>query len=50
MNKMVIDTPYYEDMSRYSNSDIGYFLKNDEGTLCEGDRPRPSFPAGRGWR
>lgn len=25
---MVIDTPYYEDMSRYSNSDIGYFLKN----------------------
>ena len=28
MNKMVIDTPYYEDMSRYSNSDIGYFLKN----------------------
>ena len=28
MNKMVIDIPYYEDMSRYSNSDIGYFLKN----------------------
>ncbi len=21
-----------------------------EGTLCEGDQPRPSFPAGRGWR
>lgn len=25
---MVIDVPYYEDMNRYSNSDIGYFLKN----------------------
>jgi hypothetical protein len=24
---MIIDTPYYEDASRYSNSDIGYFLK-----------------------
>ena len=21
-----------------------------EGTLCEGDQLRPSFPAGRGWR
>jgi hypothetical protein len=28
MKKMIIDIPYYEDMTRYSNSDIGYFLKN----------------------
>lgn len=27
MKQMIIDTPYYEDMTRYSNSDIGYFLK-----------------------
>lgn len=25
--KMKIDIPYYEDMTRYSNSDIGYFIK-----------------------
>ena len=25
---MIIDTPYYEDMTRWSNSDIGYFLKH----------------------
>lgn len=28
MREMIIDIPYYEDMSRYSNSDIGYFIKN----------------------
>ena len=27
MKTMNIEIPYYEDMSRYSNSDIGYFLK-----------------------
>lgn len=27
MKQMIINTPYYEDMTRYSNSDIGYFLK-----------------------
>lgn len=28
MKKMVIDTPYYEDMTRVSNSNIGWYLKN----------------------
>lgn len=28
MKKMVIDTPYYEDMTRISNSNIGWYLKN----------------------
>ena len=30
---MNIDIPYYEDMSRYSNSDIGYFLKHGPKSL-----------------
>lgn len=28
MKKMIIDTPYYEDMTRVSNSNIGWYLKN----------------------
>ena len=28
MKEMKIDIPYYEDMTRYSNSDIGFFIKN----------------------
>ena len=24
--------------------------RSSNATLCEGNRPRPSFPAGRGWR
>ena len=45
---MIIDTPYYEDMSRYSNSDIGYFLKYGPKSLKDyknggGNRLEGSF-------
>lgn len=30
---MIIDTPYYEDMTRISNSNIGWFLKNGPSYL-----------------
>lgn len=45
---MNIDIPYYEDMSRYSNSDIGYFLKYGPKSLKDyknggGNRLEGSF-------
>ena len=48
MKQMIIDTPYYEDMSRYSNSDIGYFLKYGPKSLKDyknggGNRLEGSF-------
>ena len=48
MKTMNIDIPYYEDMSRYSNSDIGYFLKHGPKSLKDykngsGNRLEGSF-------
>lgn len=45
---MNIDIPYYEDQSRYSNSDIGYFLKYGPKSLKDyknggGNRLEGSF-------
>jgi hypothetical protein len=48
MKTMDISIPYYEDMSRYSNSDIGYFLKYGPKSLKDyknggGNRLEGSF-------
>lgn len=46
MKEMKIEIPYYEDMTRYSNSDIGFFLKNGPKALKdykEGKIPPLSF-------